>query len=155
MRLDTFGQQIAHIDLAAGTTEGRPAPEAWVQNYIGARGLGVRYVLEAGPGVDPLGPDNALCFMNGPLTGSEASMSGRLFSYSPVTGQVTLHWQDLYFANGVALGPNDSFVLVNETGAGRIQRLWLKGERAGQRDRLPAVPRDDGPERRGPARADA
>ncbi len=40
----------------------------------------------------------------------------------------------LFFANGVALGPADEFVLVNETGAGRIQRLWLRGSRAGQRD---------------------
>jgi aldehyde:ferredoxin oxidoreductase len=91
MRLDSFGQKIAHIDLALGTFEVRPAPEEWVRSYIGARGLGVRYALAAGPEVDPLGPDNTLCFMNGPLTGSEASMSGRwaCVTKSPLTGTVT------------------------------------------------------------------
>jgi aldehyde:ferredoxin oxidoreductase len=91
LRLSNFGQDIAHVDLASGQVEMRPAPEDWTRKYIGARGLGVRYVLEAGPDVDPLGPDNLLCFMNGPLTGSEASMSGRwaCVTKSPLTGTVT------------------------------------------------------------------
>jgi aldehyde:ferredoxin oxidoreductase len=91
MRLSTFGQDVAHVDLATGSVVRKPAPEDWVRAYIGARGLGVRYVLEAGPDVDPLGPDNVLCFMNGPLTGSEASMSGRwaCVTKSPLTGTVT------------------------------------------------------------------
>src|ERR671938_1686952 len=41
--------------------------------------------------VDPLGPDNLLCFLNGPLTGTEANMSGRMavVTKSPLTGTVT------------------------------------------------------------------
>ena len=35
----------------------------------------------------------------------------------------------LFFANGVTLGPNEDYVLVNETGMGRVHRLWLKGEK--------------------------
>lgn len=50
----------------------------------------------------------------------------------------------LFFANGVALGPDDAFVLVNETGTAKIHRLWLKGDKAGTRDiflaNLPAMP---------------
>ncbi len=58
---------------------------------MGARGLGVRYVLENGPEVDPLSPDNILCLMNGPLTGSAVNMSGRIafVTKSPLTGTVT------------------------------------------------------------------
>ena len=91
MRLASFGQSIAHVNLNAGSFEVRPSPPDWIKAYIGARGLGVRYVLEAGPEVEPLGPDNILCFMNGPLTGSEASMSGRwaCTPKSPLTGTVT------------------------------------------------------------------
>jgi len=91
MELRTFGQAIAHIDLGSGSTEMRPAPADWVEKYIGARGLGVRYVLENGPEVEPLSPANLLCFINGPLTGSEASMSGRwaCVTKSPLTGTVT------------------------------------------------------------------
>ena len=48
-------------------------------------------MLENGPEVDPLSPDNLLCFMNGPLTGSPANMSGRMavVTKSPLTGTVT------------------------------------------------------------------
>jgi sugar lactone lactonase YvrE len=38
------------------------------------------------------------------------------------------------FANGVALGPGDEYVLVNETLAARITRYWVRGPKAGQSD---------------------
>jgi len=86
-----FANKIAHVDLTAGRVEYKAIPEDWARKYIGARGLGVRYVLDAGPAVDPLSPDNLLCFMNGPLTGTAANMSGRLavVTKSPLTGTVT------------------------------------------------------------------
>ncbi|MCG8589561.1 MAG: aldehyde ferredoxin oxidoreductase family protein [Proteobacteria bacterium] len=86
-----FGRDIAHIDLTRGQVEMRPAPAEWVRKYIGGRGLGVRYVFENGVDVDPLSPENILCFMNGPLSGSEVSMSGRwaAVTKSPLTGTVT------------------------------------------------------------------
>lgn len=74
----------------------------------------------------------------------EASMTGRLLSYSPATGKTDVRLEGLFFANGVVLGPNDEFVLVNETAAARVTRLWLKGAKAGQRDTfigaLPGMP---------------
>ena len=86
-----FANRIARVDLTAGRVEYQGIPEEWARKYIGARGLGVRYVLEAGPTVDPLSPDNLPCFMNGPLTGTAANMSGRLavVTKSPLTGTVT------------------------------------------------------------------
>ena len=64
----------------------------------------------------------------------EGERSGRLLSYNPHTKQTIVHLEDLFFANGVALGPEDNFVLVNETGTGVIHRLWLKGEKTGLTD---------------------
>ena len=91
MALGGYAGRVGHIDLSSGSVTYAPIPEDWARKYIGARGLGVRYVYEAGPTVDPLGPDNILCFMNGPLTGGEATMSGRfaLVTKSPLTGTVT------------------------------------------------------------------
>jgi aldehyde:ferredoxin oxidoreductase len=82
---------MAHVDLSRNEVEFKPIPEDWALKYIGARGLGVKYVYENGPQVEPLSPDNILCFMNGPLTGSEANLSGRLaiVTKSPLTGTVT------------------------------------------------------------------
>jgi len=60
MRLSRFGEAIIHVDLTTGRCERRPAPPDWVRKFIGARGLGVRYVLENGPEVDAFSPDNVL-----------------------------------------------------------------------------------------------
>ncbi|MEM7611873.1 MAG: SMP-30/gluconolactonase/LRE family protein [Pseudomonadota bacterium] len=74
----------------------------------------------------------------------EASATGRLFRHDPASGATTLMMDELFFANGVALGPQDQYVLVTETGAARIQRLWLRGPQQGQRDvfvdGLPGMP---------------
>ena len=74
----------------------------------------------------------------------EGSRTGRLLRYDPATQQTEVMMGGLFFANGVTLGPNEDYVLVNETGMGRVHRLWLKGERAGQRDvlidELPGTP---------------
>ncbi len=91
MKLGGYANRMAHVDLTSGTVEYREIPQDWALKYIGARGLGVRYMLENGPEVDPLSPDNLLCFMNGPLTGTAANMSGRMaiVTKSPLTGTVT------------------------------------------------------------------
>ena len=69
---------------------------------------------------------------------------GRLLRYDFLTGKTELLLDQLQFANGVALGPQDSYVLVNETGAYRITRYWLSGPMAGTHDvfvdNLPGMP---------------
>jgi sugar lactone lactonase YvrE len=74
----------------------------------------------------------------------ESRPTGRLLSYDPATRQTTVHLDTLDFGNGVAMGPGDAYVLVNETMVGRIVRLWLTGPKAGQRDvfidQLPGMP---------------
>ena len=91
MTLGGYANRIANVDLTNSKVTYEPIPEDWAIKYIGGRGLGVKYVFENGPHVDPLSPDNILCFMNGPLTGTEANLSGRLaiVTKSPLTGTVT------------------------------------------------------------------
>lgn len=91
MELGGYANHIGRINLSTGQVGYEEIPEDWARKYIGARGLGVRYALEADPTCDPLGPDNLLMFMNGPLTGTRASMSGRLavVTKSPLTGTIT------------------------------------------------------------------
>lgn len=60
--------------------------------------------------------------------------SGRLMSYSPDTQEVTVHLDDLFFGNGVAVARDNAYVLVAETAAGNIRRYWLEGDRAGTSD---------------------
>jgi len=70
----------------------------------------------------------------------EGRGTGRLLRYDPHTGRTEVKLDGLRFANGVALGPQDAFVLVNETTAACVTRLWLKGPRAGQRDVFATLP---------------
>ena len=42
--------------------------------------------------------------------------------------------EELSFANGIALSKQEDFLLVNEGGACRIWRYWLKGEKRGQKE---------------------
>jgi sugar lactone lactonase YvrE len=70
--------------------------------------------------------------------------NGRLLEYSLVTKQTRVLMSGLHFANGVAVGPEGNYVLVNETGEYRVLRYWLKGEKAGTHDvfidNLPGFP---------------
>lgn len=84
-----------------------------------------------------------------PLTNFTADLlehrgNGRLFAYDPKTKTTRTLLGDLVFANGVAVSPDQSFVLVVETGKYRVHRFWLKGTKQGQADifieNLPGFP---------------
>jgi sugar lactone lactonase YvrE len=66
----------------------------------------------------------------------EHQPNGRLLAYEPATQTTRLLMDDLYFANGVAVSPDQQFVLVVETGKYRVQRYWLEGEKAGTSETL-------------------
>lgn len=74
----------------------------------------------------------------------EGRPHGRLMRHDPRTGQTAVLLDDLYFANGVALSPEEDYVLVNETYRYRITRYWLAGAKAGTSetfaDNLPGYP---------------
>lgn len=64
--------------------------------------------------------------------------------YERKSGKVTTVLDNLWFANGVALSPNEDFVLVVETHASRVMKYYLNGEKKGQTevfaDGLPGLP---------------
>jgi sugar lactone lactonase YvrE len=64
----------------------------------------------------------------------EAKPYGRILVYDPQTKETRILKDGLYFANGVALAPDESFLLVGETSRYRIARYWLKGPQAGTWD---------------------
>jgi len=59
---------------------------------------------------------------------------GRLLSYDPRSGETAVLLEGLYFANGIAVSPDQSFVLINETFRYRIRRYWVAGPNKGQAD---------------------
>lgn len=82
---------ILRVDLKTGSIRTEPLNERNASEYVGARGLGTKYYCdECDPKCDPLGPDNKLIFMTGPLTGTMATSSGRYnaVAKSPLTGTI-------------------------------------------------------------------
>lgn len=69
---------------------------------------------------------------------------GRLLSYDRESKKVRRVLGDLYFANGVAVSGDQSFLLVCETSMYRVSRYWLAGPRRGSHDvfidNLPGFP---------------
>src|ERR1700694_5832840 len=65
----------------------------------------------------------------------EHSGTGRLLRRAP-TGKVDTLLDGLHFANGVVLSPDNSCVVVAESGAFRVTRYWLTGRKAGTHDVL-------------------
>ncbi|HAF15282.1 MAG TPA: gluconolactonase [Blastocatellia bacterium] len=55
----------------------------------------------------------------------EHGPNGRLLAYDPKTKATRTILSHLCFANGVAVSPDQSFVLVVETGKYRVHRVWL------------------------------
>jgi aldehyde:ferredoxin oxidoreductase len=81
--------KMLFVDLTQQTTEERELTEEVAKNFIGGYGIGARVLYDMmKPGADPLGPDNVLGFVTGPLTGTGAFFSGRytVVCKSPVTG---------------------------------------------------------------------
>ncbi len=74
----------------------------------------------------------------------EHQPNGRLLAFDPKTQKSRTVLRDIHFANGVAVSPDGSFVLVAETGKYRVLRVWLTGPNAGNSDifieNLPGFP---------------
>ena len=87
----SWQNKIARVNLTDGSITTEPLNRQWAEDYLGARGLGSKYLWEEmDPAADPLGPDNVLIFATGPLTGTMASTSGRyvVITKGPLTGAI-------------------------------------------------------------------
>ena len=89
--LGGYANRIARIDLTDGQVHYEEVDEQIARMYAGGRGMGVKFLFDNGPEVEPLSPDNLLCVLVGPLAGTKVRMSGRvcIVTKSPLTGTCT------------------------------------------------------------------
>ncbi|MHA1960379.1 MAG: aldehyde ferredoxin oxidoreductase family protein [Candidatus Thorarchaeota archaeon] len=81
--------RILSVHLGDGTVETRDLKKKWVELFLGGSGYAARFLYDILPGnPNPLGPENMLLFMTGPLTGTAAPCTGRhvVCGRSPLTG---------------------------------------------------------------------
>jgi len=84
--------RILRVDLSNGKVRTETVPEKIATDFVGGRGYGVRYLYdEVKPGIDPLGEENKLLMLNGPLAGTTAQAVSRWMTctLSPLTGTFT------------------------------------------------------------------
>ena len=127
--------KILNVDLSAGTLRDEPTDETLCRDFLGGYGLGAKLLFDRmQAGVDPLGPDNLLGFMTGPLTGTPC-IEGNRFAVV-CKSPLTLTWGD---ANcGGTFGPHLKFagydgVLFSGASDTPVY-LWIKDGVAELRD---------------------
>src|SRR3989337_1559291 len=142
MNFGGYLNRVAWVDLSTGRTDYRPIDEEDARKYIGGRGVGAKYVFDNGPQVEPLSPDNILCLMTGPLSGTDVNLSGRIAACtkSPLRGTIVdshhggwsgarLKWAGLdgIVFRGKSEKPVYAYVESGEISLRNGSDLWGKG----------------------------
>jgi aldehyde:ferredoxin oxidoreductase len=134
--------KVLFVNLSTGKIKEEKPEESLYRDFIGGYGLGARilYSRQKG-GVDPLGPDNTLGFLTGPLTGTPSTFAGRygVVAKSPLTGgwgdsnggghfapQIKLAGYDAVFFTGIAEKPVYLFLNDGKAELKDAGHLWGK-----------------------------
>ncbi|MBI9073971.1 MAG: aldehyde ferredoxin oxidoreductase family protein [Desulfatibacillum sp.] len=126
---DAYMGQFLMVDLTRETTRAVPVPQWLKDQFVGGKGFGAKLLYDlVPPGTNPLGPENVLMFLTGPLTATAApSMRACAVTRSPLTGT----YLDSFF--GGRFGPEikyagyDGIIIFGK--ASRPVYLWIKDSR--------------------------
>jgi aldehyde:ferredoxin oxidoreductase len=80
--------KLLRVDLSAGEVKDEPLNEEYARAFVGGSGLAARISYDlVSKSTDPLGPDNLLTFITGPLVGTAMPSAGRcnVSAVSPLT----------------------------------------------------------------------
>ena len=122
---DAYMGRLLMVDLSRRRIARVAVPQWMKDDYIGGKGFGARLLTDLCPtAADPMGPDNPLMFLTGPLSATAApSMRACMVTKSPLTGL----YLDSYF--GGRFGPEikyagyDGIIVVGC--ADRPVYLWI------------------------------
>jgi len=87
----SYTGKLLRINLSNRKSHTEDIPEQLMKDFLGGRGLAVKYLYdELKPGIEPLGADNKLLLMMGPLGATTAMSVSRmaLVTKSPLTGTI-------------------------------------------------------------------
>jgi len=137
--------KILFVELSEGKIEEWKPSEETYRKFIGGAGLGARFLYEKmKPGSDPLGNENILGFVTGPLTGTSAPGSGRftVVCKSPLTNawadsnsggywgpELKYAGYDAVFVKGSARGPVYLQIIEGKAELKDASQLWGRDTR--------------------------
>jgi aldehyde:ferredoxin oxidoreductase len=87
--MSAYTGRLLRVNLSHGPAELETIPSDMYELFVGGRGIGIAYMYkEQPPKVDPLGEQNRLLFLAGPLAGTQAQAVSRwmVVTKSPLTG---------------------------------------------------------------------
>jgi len=126
---------VLRVDLTRREIRKDTLDPGLAQRFVGGRGLAVKLLYDELPiDCDPLGPENMLIFINGPLTLSGVLSSGRymVVTKSPLTGTVCSSNSGGYFPAAFKTAGYDALVITGC--APEPVYLWIEDDRVEIRD---------------------
>jgi aldehyde:ferredoxin oxidoreductase len=94
-----YAGRTLHIDLANGDVKTSPLDLEMAKLFIGAQGLDLKMAHDLiRPNIDPLLPDNVICFSAGPLVGTHMGTRFSSLCKNPLTGAIA------FGSGGMAFG---------------------------------------------------
>ncbi len=137
-----YAGKLLFVDLTNGAMDERPLSEEIAVKFVGGYGIGARILYEImKKGADPLGPDNVLGFVSGPLNATNALFGGRytVVCKSPITGgwndsnsggffgpQLKRAGFDGVFISGVSRKPVYLFIKEGKAEIRDAKNIWGK-----------------------------
>ncbi|MGQ9731443.1 MAG: aldehyde ferredoxin oxidoreductase family protein [Candidatus Zipacnadales bacterium] len=110
----SYTGRILHIDLTTKKSRVQHINEDFLKKYVGGVGLATRLAYDNTPkGVDPLGPDNALCFACSAFGGTIVPVGTKhgVASKSPLTGFIADSLASSYFSQTMRRAGYDGIVI--------------------------------------------
>jgi aldehyde:ferredoxin oxidoreductase len=137
-----YMEKILFVNLSTGEIKEESLDESLYRDFIGGYGIGARVLYSRQKaGVNPLGADNTLGFLTGPLTGTPSTFAGRyaVVGKSPLTGgwgdsnsgghfgpQIKFAGYDGAFVTGIADKPVYLFLNDGKAELRDAGHLWGK-----------------------------
>ncbi|MFP4128387.1 MAG: aldehyde ferredoxin oxidoreductase family protein [Desulfonatronovibrio sp.] len=109
--------KILHIDLDNGKFSEKTLPGWLINAYAGGKGLGAKLLLDLVPEkADPLGPENVLMFLTGPLTSTSApAMRACVVTKSPLTNTFADSYFGGYFGPEIKYAGYDALIFTGRS----------------------------------------
>jgi aldehyde:ferredoxin oxidoreductase len=127
--------KLLTVDLDSCKISSEEVDPAFARDYLGGRGWGARLLLDrVDPACDPLGPDNMLMMLCGPLTGTNAPTGSRYMvaAKSPLTGALTCSNSGGHFPAALKKAGWDGIIFTGKSP--KPVYLWIDGDKAELRD---------------------
>ena len=121
--------QILRVDLTSGEIKKEALDPDLAKKYVGGRGMGVKILFdELNIDCDPLGPENILVIITGPLTMTGAISSGRymVVTKSPLTGTICSSNSGGYFPAAFKTAGYDALIITGKSE--KPVYLWINDD---------------------------